>query len=97
MNPCAPRTVNALTQELRAELEERHGPVIGGAELYRCLGLRSSAALRQARRRGQVAVSLFTLPKRRGYFALSREVADWIAEARFASSPCSAPEKGGVG
>jgi hypothetical protein len=84
------QTAEALAQ-LRAvllnELEQRHGPVLGGGDLAAALGHRSAASLRQARRRGQVAVSLFTLPKRRGHFALAREVADWLARARLGLPP----------
>lgn len=50
------------------------------------LGHASAASLRQARKRGQVTVPIFTLPKRRGFFALTRDVAEWLAEARLAAS-----------
>ena len=95
MRPCDSESLNSLMHDLRASLEQRHGPLLGGVELRRCLGLPSSAALRQAKRRGQLAVALFTLPKRRGHFALTRDVADWIARARFAAEPDRPPEKGG--
>lgn len=72
----------ALRSTLVDELERRHGPVLGGSALAAALGHRSAASLRQARRRGQVAVPLFTLPKRKGHFALALEVADWLARAR---------------
>lgn len=79
------RTPEALA-ELRAalfsELTRRHGVLLGGVDLAMALGHRSAASLRQARRRGHVAVALFTLPKRKGHFALSSEVADWLARAR---------------
>lgn len=86
MKPNAASAAHNTLAQLRAalldELEQRHGPVLGGADLAAALGHRSAASLRQARRRGQVAVVLFTLPKRKGYFALAREVADWLARAR---------------
>jgi hypothetical protein len=71
-----------LRAALLNELEQRHGPVLGGADLAAALGHRSAASLRQARRLGQVAVPLFTMPKRKGHFALALEVADWLARAR---------------
>lgn len=88
-------TLQTLAQDLQASLERQHGPLLGGADLCRCLGVASLAALRQARRRGRVAVPLFTLPKRRGYFALTREVADWLAAARLSAHTERLPEKGG--
>jgi len=64
-------------------LSSQHGPLLGGAELVRILGYRTSAAFRQAHKRGQISVPIFKLPDRRGYYALTHEVAEWIAEARF--------------
>lgn len=69
--------INALYEDLR----KQHGPILGGADLSRALGYRSLAAFRQARRRGQVEVKLFSLPNRRGVFALGIEVARWLVKA----------------
>ncbi len=71
-----------LSTELRLEMGMLYGPLLGGEPLLRALGQASVDGLRQARHRGQVAVPLFTLPKRRGYHALTRDVADWLAAAR---------------
>ena len=79
--------LHCLKTALRDELESRHGPLIGGPTLVSALGLASPAALRQARKRGHVAVAVFTLPKRRGVFALTRDVAEWLADVRSGSSP----------
>lgn len=67
---------------LRADMEQVYGPLLGGRALCKALGLASSAALRQAKRRGQIGVPLFMLPNRRGWFALTRDVADWLDRAR---------------
>lgn len=72
----------ALKQQLRQDMEMTHGPLMGGSALLAALGHCSPASLRQARRRGQVSVHTFTLPNRRGNFALTREVAEWLARAR---------------
>ena len=71
-------------ENLTRILSSQHGPLLGGDELVRVLGYRTSAALRQAHKRGQISVPVFRLPDRRGYYALTYEVAAWIAEARFA-------------
>lgn len=74
-----------LAEVLRLELERLYGPLIGGSRLIAALGLSNAAALRQARRRGRVTVPLFTLPQRRGYFALTRDIAEWLAASRQAA------------
>ena len=68
-----------LAHWLHDGLLARHGPVLGGDDLARALGYRSQAAFRQARRRGQVDIALFSLPNRRGVFALTWVVATWLA------------------
>lgn len=71
-----------LEIKIRTEMERTHGPLLGGIRLANALGHNSIAGLRQARYRGQVAVTLFTLPHRRGFYALTRDVAEWLAHAR---------------
>lgn len=80
---CEPGT---LAEKLKTEMEQTHGPLLGGLWLANALGHASVAGLRQARYRGQVAVTLFTLPHRRGFYALTRDVAHWLAQARITSS-----------
>jgi len=82
-----PNELHSLNAALREELESRHGPLMGGRTLIVALGLASAAALRQARKRGHVAVTVFRLPKRRGVFALTRDVAEWLAQARAGCAP----------
>jgi hypothetical protein len=71
-----------LAQEIEGGLYERHGPMLGGAALYRALGFPTAAAMRQAVSRGRVPVPLFDIEKRRGRFALTRDVALWLARCR---------------
>lgn len=75
-----------IAKLIREDLEQKHGPLMSGATLLAALGYPSPAALRQARRRGNVPVPMFNLPGRRGYFCLTREVADWLAKARASAS-----------
>lgn len=74
-----------FVEQLYEDLRARNGPILGGADLAQAMGYRSLAAFRQARRRGQVEVVLFTLPNRRGVFALGLDVAEWLADARQAN------------
>jgi len=80
--------INALYEDLR----NQHGPILGGADLSKALGYRSQAAFRQARRRGRVEVKLFSLPNRRGVFALGIEVAQWLAKASQSQATATALE-----
>lgn len=82
-----------LQSQLLQDMESKHGPLIGGQSLATGLGYTNLAALRQARRRGHVAVALFTLPNRRGYFALTRDVALWLAGVRMTATGAP-PQKG---
>lgn len=77
---------SSLQTELRESLLRIHGPLLGGEALVAALGHRSAASLRQARRRGQVAVPLFTISNRRGWFALTQDVADWLVKCRIGGS-----------
>lgn len=72
----------SLETELRESLERRYGPLLTGASLRQALGYPSAAAYRQARRRQQLPVTVFCLPNRRGSFALTLEVAAWLARSR---------------
>lgn len=74
-----------LAQEIEHGLHERHGPMLGGAALYRALGFPTAAALRQAVSRGRIPVPLFDIENRRGRFALTRDVALWLARCRAAA------------
>lgn len=77
-----PPNIPLIQQQMREALLRLHGPLLGGDALVAALGHRTAASLRQARRRGQVAVPLFTVPNRRGWFALTQDVADWLANMR---------------
>lgn len=74
-----------LAHEIEHGLHERHGPVLSGAALYRALGFPTAAAMRQALSRGQLSVPVFDIANRRGRFALTRDVALWLARCRAAS------------
>lgn len=68
-----------LANEMQRQLLERYGPLLSGAALHQALGFPSAAAMRQAAIRNQVGVRLFSIPNRRGKFALTRDVAQWLA------------------
>jgi hypothetical protein len=71
-----------LAEEIRKELYSDIGPLLFGKNLYTSLGFSSAEAFRQAVSRNTVPVEVFSLPNRRGRFALSRDVAMWLAVER---------------
>lgn len=89
-----------IEAELRQDLESRHGVMLGGQVLWASLGYPTADAFRQAFIRGVVPVPVFPLPKRRGKFALARDVAHWLAEQRIGASEqkmkSSKPTRGGA-
>lgn len=53
-------------------------PLIGGKELFRSLGYPTAAAFRQALRRDQVPIDVFSIANRRGKFALRADFNRWL-------------------
>lgn len=71
-----------LEKALEADLLREYGPLLTGNSLRKALGYPSLEALRQAVARDKVPVPVFSLPNRRGKFALSKDVATWLADQR---------------
>lgn len=73
----------------RARLVEEFssmGPLLGGRALLKALAYDSAEALRQAKRRGKVPVKLIELEGRRGSFAYTMDVIDWLVRLE---APCA--------
>jgi hypothetical protein len=56
----------------------KYGPLIGGTDLVRVLGFPNAAAFREAVRKGRIDLHLFTIMGRRGKFALTQDVLNWV-------------------
>lgn len=69
--------LNVTTTE-EERLFAHFGPLIGGPDLVRVAGFRSSQALKMAALRGRLGFRTFTLEGRRGRFARTEEVATWL-------------------
>lgn len=80
--------LDALERQLISSL----GPVVGGSELTKALGFRSQGAFRQALARNGLPIRVFTIPGRRGRFALTSDIARWLWELRSKPSPASAQQ-----
>jgi hypothetical protein len=66
------------SQATLQRLLDKHGPLIGGADLVQALGFSNNAAFREAYRKGRLGVHIFSIPERRGRFALTQDIAAWI-------------------
>jgi len=69
-----PKIATDVTQWLLQE----HGPLMSGEALWRSIGFKNAAAFRQAKYQRRLCVPVFSIPQRRGTFALTKDVADWI-------------------
>ena len=72
-----------LRHELEDDLLRLYGPLIPSEELWKVLGYQSKGAFRQAITRKRVPVPLFGIEYRRGKFALSKDVAAFLAAKRY--------------
>jgi hypothetical protein len=80
MDPIEKQIVDTLTA--------RYGLLVNSAGLRTALGFASQGALRAAINSGRIAFRVFTVPGRRGRYALTHEVAAWLAkQARDAEKP----------
>ncbi len=67
------------TRQLNDELLKQFGPLIGGIDLRKALGFRSAATFQRAIREKTLKIPIFDVPGRRGKFALTADVATWLA------------------
>ncbi|GAA6139695.1 hypothetical protein NBRC116583_34420 [Arenicella sp. 4NH20-0111] len=78
---------SALEKTLEAALEEDllklYGPVLSGEHLTKSLGYVSTDAFRTSIARKTVPVPIFRMDGRRGYYALTKDVAHYLAKARY--------------
>ncbi len=81
-------------QKLLEQMVSHYGPTLGGRDLYAALGFKSYAAFHRSKQRGEVGVHVFTLPGRRGWFALTADVAKWLTIQRQATGERPKAPKG---
>lgn len=85
----------AQSELLKYDLTRQYGALVGGDTLRRLLGYRSLPALRAAIRRGTLGLKTFPVNGRKGSFALTADIADWLIAMRNEgmSSPAEASDK----
>ena len=67
-------------QSIAQKLIENHGPIICGATLSKVMGFPTTKAFNQSRRRGSLGIKTFRIEGRRGVFALTSDLAQWIEQ-----------------
>lgn len=67
---------------LVAEIKEKYGEIIGGYDLAKLLGYKSTASFRQAISRNQIPFSTFNIENRKGRFAYTNDVLDWLTNLK---------------
>lgn len=87
-------SVSSLEQKILDSLLQRWGYIMGSAGLRKAMGFSSQAALRNALQRFAAPFPVFTIEGRRGPFALTHEVASWLASRGedHSSSELAAPQ-----
>lgn len=77
-----PNSDESLVTRLERDLTQLHGPMMTGEALRLALGYPSKDAFRQAVARKTPPIPVFGIEKRRGKFALTKDVAAWIVAQR---------------
>lgn len=77
-----PNSDAPLVTLLERDLIQLHGPMMTGEALRLALGYPSKDAFRQALVRKTLPIPVFGIEKRRGKFALTKDVAGWIVAQR---------------
>jgi hypothetical protein len=84
-------TTDRLARELEEDLLRRYGTLLPGSALASELGYPSARAYQQAVTRRTVPVPVFQVPRRRGTFALAKDVAEWVALQRHGANDVGQP------
>lgn len=73
----------SFKKQLEEELKQEFGHLICNQDLSLLLGFSNIGSFRQALKRGQIPVPIFTLENKRGKYALTKDIALYLAERRF--------------
>ncbi len=79
-------------EKFESHLLHQYGPTISGPDLYEALGFKTYAAFHSCHQRDEIGVNVFKLPSRRGWYALTTDVAAWLLNQARIGGEKSAPE-----
>ena len=86
LNVGSERESPELEKILENDLLRIYGPMLTGESLLKSLGYVSKEAFRQSVLRNTVPVPIFEIENRRGKYALTKDVAHFLAKARNSSA-----------
>ncbi len=72
------RMTNYSLSTLESRLQKQYGPTIGGNDLYQALGFRTYASFYRSQKIGMLGIHVFKITGRRGWFAATSDVAEWL-------------------
>jgi len=75
-----------LAASIENSLTSIYGPMLTGSDLVKVLAFPSAAAFRKAKSRNTLPISVYSLPNRKGTFALTKDVANWLANSKYNST-----------
>ncbi len=75
-------SIATLTKVLEETLLKEYGPILSDDLLRTCLGYPTIGAFRKSVSRDTVPVTVFTIANRSGKFALTTDVAKWLAQQK---------------
>ncbi|WP_223789934.1 hypothetical protein [Marinicella meishanensis] len=78
-------TKSEYKKHIEQKLIAEYGILISGEPLSKALGFKSIAAFRKAIERGTIELPIMTFKNRKGKYAVSSDVAEWITNNRFDS------------
>lgn len=61
---------------------EKYGPVIGGKDLWKSLGYKTFSAFSRAIAKNTIAINVFRIEGRRGWFGLTEDLTNWLSRLK---------------
>lgn len=83
------------TSRINLDLYLPRTPVLSGAETARIMGFPTTEALYKARQAGRLPIDMFRLPGRRGWFASTPAVREWLQAIVSTTATSTSPEEEG--
>lgn len=77
----------AIKQQMFDALFKEYGPLLPSTKLWSVLGYPSITAFRQSHQRGQLSLPIIKIEGRRGQFALTVDVVDWLLQQKENTQP----------
>lgn len=81
-----------MSQALNVDVYLPRAPILSGPETARVMGFPTTEAMYKARQAGRLPIELFQLPGRRGWFASTLAVREWLQASLAVAPPRQARE-----